>query len=288
MMRDFHWATRSSAMSDATPPQHLVELPRNRPRAEIPFLIFCSFLCTFAFSRLVVAGLHGGWWKLGGFLFVSGTHIHHYNYGIVILSLAGFFSLTVPGRRHRWTAAILYGVGLGLIFDEFAMWLRLEDDYYHRLSYDAVVAVASLFLLLATFGAFHDRWHKRRQAHAYAIPAGTVLFREGDLGHDAYFVIEGRVRVLKDTPHGPLTLATIGPGEFVGEIALFADCPRSATAEAVDALRVRCLSRKNLLYSIELHPELGTRLLRTLAQRLFTTTQQLANGSLGTSGTPKA
>lgn len=261
-------------------PLRVIELPRGRPKAETPFLILCSFLSTFVIARIVVSGLYEGWWKLGGFLYVEKIHIHHYFYGILLLAVGGFLSLIGVGRRRRWTAAIFYGVGLGLTVDEFAMWLRLEDDYYNRLSYDAVVVVAAVFLLIATFGAFRDRLNKRRQTKAHSIPTGTVLFREGETGDEAYYILEGRVRVSKKTAGGSQTLAHIGPGEFVGELALFVDGPRSATAEAEENLLVRRLNRKNLFYRMEVSPELTSRLIRTLAQRLIATSQQVASSPI--------
>jgi len=230
-------------------------------------------------ARMVVAGIYAGWWKLGGFLFVGDTHVHHLNYGIFLLSLAGFLSLTAYGQGKRWITAVIYGVGLGLTFDEFGMWLKLDDDYYNRLSYDAVVAISALFLLLITFGAFQDRIKKARRALPQPISAGTVLFREGDPADVAYYLKQGRVRVVKEQPDGRRTLAEIGPGEFVGEMALFTDQPRSATAEAISDLEVRRLDKKNLMFTIERHPTMGQRLIRSLAGRLVAANEQSQAGA---------
>ncbi|MCK5332231.1 hypothetical protein KAJ41_00005, partial [Candidatus Parcubacteria bacterium] len=40
---------------------------------------------------------------------------------------------------------ILYGIGLGLTFDEIGMWFKLEDDYWTRMSYDAIIIIAMMF-----------------------------------------------------------------------------------------------------------------------------------------------
>src|SRR5215467_4981016 len=53
-----------------------------------------------------------------------GLHIHHYVYGIFILAAAGYLALLFRGDRARSWIALLYGVGLGLTFDEFGMWIN--------------------------------------------------------------------------------------------------------------------------------------------------------------------
>lgn len=57
--------------------------------------------------------------------------------------------------KWRKKIIVLYGIGLGLTFDEFGMWLHLEDQYWMRTSYDAIVII-SLVLLNAIF--FGERW----------------------------------------------------------------------------------------------------------------------------------
>ena len=84
------------------------------------------------------------------YLYVGGTHIHHLNYGIFLLSGVGAYLLlrrpTVQGL-HRM--CLLYGVGLALTFDEFGIWLHLGGSYWQRASFDAVVVIAAFLSLLA-------------------------------------------------------------------------------------------------------------------------------------------
>lgn len=145
-------------------------------RKEIPFLVFLSFLITFVCARLLVGGIYSGAIQ-PMFLYVSVSsndviHVHHLVYGIVILSILGFFAVVFPQllQRKPHLAAILYGVSLGLIFDEAALWLRLEDDYDHRISYDAVIMVGSILGLSAYFAPFW-RWYKAFQKkHQLRLP----------------------------------------------------------------------------------------------------------------------
>ncbi|PIV90504.1 hypothetical protein COW46_03300 [Candidatus Gracilibacteria bacterium CG17_big_fil_post_rev_8_21_14_2_50_48_13] len=135
-------------------------------RKEIPFLIFLSFLITFLGARILVGLIYSGALQ-PMFLYVSigkgdVIHVHHLVYGIVILSIIGFIGVVFPEyiKKHPHVSAILYGVGLGLIFDEAALWMRLEDDYDHRLSYDSVILVGSVLGLCAYFAPFW-RWFTR-------------------------------------------------------------------------------------------------------------------------------
>ena len=55
---------------------------------------------------------------------IAGVHIHHYVYGIFILAAAGYLALVFKGPRASLWIALLYGLGAGLTFDEFGMWLN--------------------------------------------------------------------------------------------------------------------------------------------------------------------
>src|SRR5947208_10296588 len=55
---------------------------------------------------------------------VPGVHIHHYVYGIFILAIAGYLAMIFKGPRATSWIALLYGLGIGLTFDEFGMWLN--------------------------------------------------------------------------------------------------------------------------------------------------------------------
>jgi hypothetical protein len=62
-------------------------------------------------------------------------------------------------------AAVIYGIGLGLTFDEFGMWLHLNGDYWQRASFDAVIVLAAA-LGLAGFAPQARRWRPREVAIA--------------------------------------------------------------------------------------------------------------------------
>ncbi len=78
-------------------------------------------------------------------------------FGIIILTVAGYLALNFHGQRVRHYIAALYGIGLGLAYDEFGMWLHLKDDYWIRQSYDAV---AIIMVLLINVVYFSNLWRR--------------------------------------------------------------------------------------------------------------------------------
>jgi hypothetical protein len=108
-----------------------------------------GFLLTFIFSRVVVFLIMSRHMP-NLFFFLNGTHVHHLNYGIFLLTAVGGYSLFArPEGRAAELAAVAYGFALGLTFDEFGMWLHLGGSYWQRASVDAVIVVAALIGLLA-------------------------------------------------------------------------------------------------------------------------------------------
>ena len=96
-----------------------------------------------------------------------------------------------------------------------------------------------------------------------------LLFRKGDVGDELFGILEGRLRATTASAHGKeLTFSVMGPGEVVGEIALFDGQPRSATVEAVDAARQIALQRGDFMRFLAAHPGLAPKLLAVLARRV--------------------
>lgn len=121
-------------------------LLRFKPKKEdkdVAFVIFAGFWLTYAFARVLI--------YLFPTLFTSihGVHIHHFSYGIIILSLVGFYSLALNTEGKKlYKTAFLFGIGLALTYDEFGMWLRLTDDGVARFGYDAVALISIGFVNL--------------------------------------------------------------------------------------------------------------------------------------------
>jgi hypothetical protein len=111
--------------------------------------VLVAFLLTFMLARMVVFLIMSNTIP-DLYLHVKGTHVHHLNYGIFLLStVCGYLLFRRPAGQRLEAAAILYGIGMGLTFDEFGMWIHLGGSYWQRASWDAVTVVASLFALIA-------------------------------------------------------------------------------------------------------------------------------------------
>jgi serine/threonine-protein kinase len=104
--------------------------------------------------------------------------------------------------------------------------------------------------------------HLPRQAFA----AGSLVIREGDTGEAAYIVVSGRCRAFRNVDGQKEPLATMGPGDVFGEMALLLDEPRAASVEAVDAVTLLVLDRATLSEGLGVEGWTGA-LVRALAQR---------------------
>jgi hypothetical protein len=109
-------------------------------------ILLAGMLISFAFIRFSTRMIRAevSWWP--GNVTPGGLHIHHLVFGIVLMMLAGFLGFALqPGSPWLEILAGMFGVGIGLTLDEFALWLYLEDVYWSeegRRSVDAVVFAA--------------------------------------------------------------------------------------------------------------------------------------------------
>ena len=108
---------------------------------------------------------------------------------------------------------------------------------------------------------------------------GTVIFDEGGFSDWVYVIMEGQVKVTKNTPKGTVTVAKLGEGEFIGELE-FLDLgkePRSATVVAEGEVKLGVLDRDKLRREYDsLSPDFR-KIIRTLVRRLRRVTLQAAS-----------
>jgi CRP/FNR family cyclic AMP-dependent transcriptional regulator len=100
------------------------------------------------------------------------------------------------------------------------------------------------------------------------VPAGSVLCREGERGREFFVIIEGEAEVTRGGKH----LATIGSGEFFGEIALLERVVRTATVMATTPLSFFVIDDSAFDSVLATDPSIERKLLRTLARRLVPVT----------------
>jgi len=97
------------------------------------------------------------------------------------------------------------------------------------------------------------------------VEPGTVLCREGRLGREFFVIVDGEAEVTKDGKH----LATRGPGDFFGEIALITTTKRTATVTATTPLRCFILTRGDFRRVLEENPPVQRKVMEALGERLL-------------------
>lgn len=104
--------------------------------------------------------------------------------------------------------------------------------------------------------------------HARQFPAQQPVFWIGERGDEFYVVQSGKVSVCCPDESGKeVTLATLGPGHFFGEISLLDGGPRTATIRALSQTTLLGLGREDFLGFLERHPKAAVHMLTVLGQR---------------------
>lgn len=98
--------------------------------------------------------------------------------------------------------------------------------------------------------------------------AGDQLFHQGDAADAAFIILGGAADILVDTPNGPLKVAEVGPGAFVGEIAILIDVPRTATIKATEPMTTLKITKELFFRMVTDFPSIGIEVMRVLAQRI--------------------
>ncbi len=97
---------------------------------------------------------------------------------------------------------------------------------------------------------------------------GDVLFREGEAGDEMFVIQSGTVQITKSVNGTQRPLATLGRGDFLGEMAILNSKPRTATATVVEDARCLLIGQKTLEMMIAKNTEIAMRLIKKLARRL--------------------
>jgi CRP-like cAMP-binding protein len=93
---------------------------------------------------------------------------------------------------------------------------------------------------------------------------GTTLIREGERGREFIVIVDGSVDVTRKGK----TLRSLGSGDFIGEIALVADVPRTATVTASSPVRLLVITDRAFKSLLERTPAMATKVLQSLGERL--------------------
>ena len=97
---------------------------------------------------------------------------------------------------------------------------------------------------------------------------GTVLFHEGDPGHEMFIIQKGKVQIRKKVGNLEKVLAELSEGEFFGEMALLLGMDRSATVEVVEDSRILVIAPNTFESLLKNSPEIALKMLKKMALRL--------------------
>jgi serine/threonine-protein kinase len=113
---------------------------------------------------------------------------------------------------------------------------------------------------------------ERFPGHTYR--PGSLIVREGDIGHEAYIIRSGKCRAFKTINDEKVELRIMGPGDVFGETAILTEKPRSASVEAIDNVTVAVVKSQYFKDELETGSWLGP-FIRTLAERFREADQRL-------------
>ena len=106
---------------------------------------------------------------------------------------------------------------------------------------------------------------------------GDVLFKEGDPGKEMFVVQSGKVNITKTVRDTEKILATLGAGEFLGEMAILNNKPRSAGAVMAEDGKLLVIDPKTFEAMIRGNVEIAVRLIKKLSDRLQDADEQIEN-----------
>lgn len=98
--------------------------------------------------------------------------------------------------------------------------------------------------------------------------AGDSVFKEGEKGSEMYFIVSGKVSVFKTINGEKIELAVMTKGDFMGEMTLFLNEPRSANAVALEDTQVAVLTKDLLLNEIKTNPQFAYGMIHILLKRI--------------------
>jgi hypothetical protein len=145
------------------------------------FLVLVGFILSFAFIRMSTRLMRSPkvpWWP-GSVVSDSGVHVHHLVFGIVAMMIAGTLGFTFHGESP-WAeiCGFLFGVGVGLAIDEFALWVYLDDVYWAeegRSSIDATL-IAAAAMGLVVLGVIPFETGRESEGLPALIASALLLF----------------------------------------------------------------------------------------------------------------
>ncbi|MEM2117831.1 MAG: hypothetical protein QW386_02285 [Candidatus Bathyarchaeia archaeon] len=140
-----------------------------KTKPNLSVVALTSFIASFLIARTFTSFYPRVVWELSGF------HIHHFWYGLIMLAVGGWLGISVEDERLSRVAAIFYGAGGGLIVDEVGLLLTLNAQaYWAEFTYTFVI----IFLAAVFMVALVSRYNKaiRAEAAQFLSSNGSLYF----------------------------------------------------------------------------------------------------------------
>ncbi len=106
---------------------------------------------------------------------------------------------------------------------------------------------------------------------------GQIIFLEHEPGNELYIIQEGKVKITKFVNNAEVLLAVLKKGDIFGEMSLLDNKPRSASAIAYGPVKLMAINKNNFEPTVQAHPEIATRIIELLSERIWLIYRQLAN-----------
>jgi len=120
-----------------------------QPRAHLALLALISFALSFMAARIFT------YFYPSVVLVSGGVHIHHFWFGVILLAVGGWLGISYSQKEIDRIAALIYGVGGGLIADEVGLLLTF-GNYYSELTWTFMVILLSFIFALVLFNKYHQ------------------------------------------------------------------------------------------------------------------------------------
>jgi CRP-like cAMP-binding protein len=104
---------------------------------------------------------------------------------------------------------------------------------------------------------------------------GKIVCRQGDPGDAAYLIIDGQADIVLEGASGPLTVATLGANEIVGEMSILTGAPRNATVRAKGRLIALRIAKEPFMRMVREFPSMAVSIMQELAHRVEANNNQL-------------
>ena len=108
---------------------------------------------------------------------------------------------------------------------------------------------------------------------------GKIVCHQGDPGDAAYLIIDGKADIVLEGPAGPITVATLGANDIVGEMAILCDAPRNATVRAHGRLVALKIAKGPFMQMVREFPAMAVSIMQELAHRIDSMNHQLRSAT---------